>query len=283
MARKPLIVRSLTPLRRTLATLRRKNKSVALVPTMGALHDGHFSLVRHARKRADAVVVSVFVNPRQFAPTEDFASYPRDLARDVAALAKLGVDLIWAPAGNAMYPEGFSTAITPGGPAKAGLEDAFRPHFFGGVTTVVAKLFLQVAPDFAMFGQKDYQQLKVVTRMARDLDIPLTVVGCPTVREKDGLALSSRNVYLSGSERATAPMLHRVLKESAARIKSGAPIADVLSAGRATIEAAGFALDYLEARHAETLEPVTELARGPIRLLVAARIGRTRLIDNLGV
>jgi pantoate--beta-alanine ligase len=283
MAQKPTIVRTLSPLRNAIATLRKRRKTIALIPTMGALHDGHFSLVRHARKRADAVVVSIFVNPKQFAPTEDFGSYPRNFERDVAALSKLGVDLIWAPTDGAMYPEGFSTAIAPGGPAKAGLEDAFRPHFFGGVTTVVAKLFLQVAPDFAMFGQKDYQQLKVVTRMARDLDIPVKVVGCPTVREKDGLALSSRNVYLSAEERRTAPVLHRVLKDSAARIKAGEPAAAVLADGRAVIEQAGFTVDYLEARHAETLDKVAAVADGPIRLLVAARLGTTRLIDNLGV
>jgi pantoate--beta-alanine ligase len=283
MARKPVIVRTLAPLRKAVATLRKKHGSVALIPTMGALHDGHFSLVQRARKQAGAVAVSIFVNPKQFAPTEDFGSYPRNFEHDVAALSKLGVDLIWAPTGAAMYPEGFSTAIWPAGPAKAGLEDAFRPHFFGGVTTVVAKLFLQVAPDYAMFGQKDYQQLKVVTRMARDLDIPVKVIGCTTMREKDGLALSSRNVYLSPAERQTAPVLHRVLKDSAARIKAGAAIAAVLADGRAAIEQAGFTADYLEARHAETLEPVAGLADGPIRLLVAAKLGRTRLIDNIGV
>lgn len=283
MARKPTIVRTQSSLRKAVAALRKKRKSIALVPTMGALHDGHFSLVQQARRRADAVAVSIFVNPKQFAPTEDFGSYPRNFERDAAALTKLGVDLIWAPTDTAMYPEGFSTVITPGGPARAGLEDRFRPHFFGGVATVVTKLFLQVTPDFAMFGQKDYQQLKVVTRMARDLDLPLKVVGCPTVREKDGLALSSRNVYLSAEERQTAPVLYRVLKDSAARIKTGESVDVVLADGRAAIESAGFSLDYLEARHAETLDKIASLAEGPIRLLVAARLGRTRLIDNLGV
>lgn len=283
MARKPVIVRTQSSLRKAVTALRKKRKSIALVPTMGALHDGHFSLVQQARKRADAVAVSIFVNPKQFAPTEDFGSYPRNFERDVAALTKLGVDLVWAPTESAMYPEGFSTAITPCGPATAGLEDRFRPHFFGGVATVVAKLFLQVAPDFAMFGQKDYQQLKVVTRMAKDLDLPLKVIGCPTMREKDGLALSSRNVYLSAEERQTAPVLYRVLKVSAARIKAGEPADAVLADGRATIESAGFSLDYLEARHAETLDKIASVAEGPIRLLVAARLGRTRLIDNLGV
>lgn len=283
MSRKPVIVRTLAPLRKAVAGLRKTRKTVALIPTMGALHEGHFSLVQRARKQAGAVVVSIFVNPRQFAPTEDFGSYPRNFERDVAALSKLGVDLVWAPTAAAMYPDGFCTAIEPAGPARAGLEDAYRPHFFGGVTTVVAKLFLQVTPDYAMFGQKDYQQLKVVTRMARDLDIPVKVIGCTTVREKDGLALSSRNIYLSPAERQTAPLLYRVLKDSAVRIKAGGAIAAVLADGRAGIERAGFAVDYLEARHAETLEPVTTLADGPIRLLVAARLGKTRLIDNRGV
>ena len=283
MPRKLEIVRTLSRLRKAIATLRDKRESIALIPTMGALHDGHFSLVQHAKKRAGAVVVSIFVNPRQFAPTEDFSAYPRDLERDVAAMSKLGVDLIWAPTDAAMYPVGFSTAISPGGPAKAGLEDAFRPHFFGGVATVVAKLLLQVTPDFAMFGQKDYQQLKVVTRMARDIDLPVKIVGCPTIREKDGLALSSRNVYLTPAERQTAPVLHRVLKDSAARIKAGEAPAKVLADGRTAIESTGFAVDYLEARHAETLDTVSALADGPIRLLVAARLGKTRLIDNIGV
>ena len=281
--KKPIVVGSVAPLRKVLVQLRGKNRTVALVPTMGALHDGHFSLVKQARRRADVVVVSIFVNPAQFAPTEDFASYPRDIKRDIAALTRLGVDLVWAPSEKAMYPDGFSTAVTPGGPAKAGLEDSFRPHFFGGVTTVVSKLFLQVAPDVALFGQKDYQQLKVVMRMAKDLDIPVTVIGVPTMREKDGLAMSSRNVYLSAEERSVAPTLYRVLKDSAAQIKSGKPIAEVMAAGRKAIEHAGFVVDYLEARHADSLGPIVNADVGPIRLLVAAKLGKTRLIDNLGV
>jgi pantoate--beta-alanine ligase len=182
-----------------------------------------------------------------------------------------------------MYPDGFATRIEPAGPAKAGLEDTYRPHFFGGVATVVAKLLLQCQPDFAMFGEKDYQQLRVVTRLAADLDQPVKIVGCKTVREKDGLAMSSRNVYLSPQERAAAPVLHRTLKASAARIRDGEPIDRVLASGRSDIAAAGFALDYLEARHALTLTPVASRDDGPIRLLVAAKIGHTRLIDNLGV
>jgi pantoate--beta-alanine ligase len=250
---------------------------------MGALHAGHLALVRLARRRARRVVVSIFVNPEQFAPHEDFGSYPRTFASDVGALAPLGVDLVWAPATEEMYPEGFSTRIVPEGPATAGLEDAFRPHFFSGVATVVSKLLLQVLPDVAVFGQKDYQQLKVVTRLARDLDIPVRIVGAPTVRERDGLALSSRNAYLSAAERARAPVLHQVLADCARRIHAGDEITAALAAGRRTLEEAGFAPDYLEARHAETLAPVRAQADGPIRLLVAARIGSTRLIDNIAV
>jgi pantoate--beta-alanine ligase len=182
-----------------------------------------------------------------------------------------------------MYPDGFSTKIMPGGPALAGLEDRFRPHFFGGVATVVSKLFLQTAPDFAMFGEKDYQQLKVVTRMARDLDLPLRVIGVPTVREKDGLAMSSRNAYLSPAERKIAAVLYRALKGTAAAIKAGASVQDAVANGRDTIERAEFALDYFEARHAETLELIQAVKDGPIRLLVAAKIGTTRLIDNIRV
>lgn len=250
---------------------------------MGALHAGHLKLVAEARKRARRVVVSIFVNPTQFAPHEDFGSYPRTFEADRMALAAAKIDLIWAPTAAVMYPDSFATRIAPEGAALAGLEDKFRPHFFGGVCTVVAKLFLQVAPDFAMFGQKDYQQFRVVTQMAKDLDLPLKVVGMPTVREKDGLALSSRNAYLSAEERAIAPTLHRVLKTAAVGIKKGEPIARVLGAGRTEIAGAGFALDYLVARHALTLAPVASLKDGPIRLLVAAKIGKTRLIDNLGV
>jgi pantoate--beta-alanine ligase len=182
-----------------------------------------------------------------------------------------------------MYPHGFTTGIAPEGPAKVGLEDRFRPHFFGGVATVVGKLFLQCRPDIAVFGQKDYQQLKVVTRMARDLDMRVKVIGAPTVREQDGLALSSRNVYLSPSERAVAPTLHRVLRHCGGEIATGESITATLDAGRRTIEQAGFAIDYLEARHADTLEPIASAKAGPIRLLVAAKIGTTRLIDNIAV
>jgi pantoate--beta-alanine ligase len=283
MSAKPILARNVGSLRKQIGQLRRGGRKVALVPTMGALHEGHFALVRQARRRADRVVVSIFVNPRQFAPTEDFGSYPRNFKSDHAALTKLGVDLIWLPDEKAMYPEGFSTAIAPSGPAKADLEDRFRPHFFGGVATVVSKLFLQVAADFAMFGEKDYQQLKVVTRMAKDLDMALTVVGCRTVREKDGLALSSRNVYLSAQERSIAPLLHRTLQSCATAIRAGEELAATMQQGHAALTDAGFAVDYLEARHAESLAPLASASERPIRLLVAAKLGKTRLIDNLGV
>src|SRR5689334_22250167 len=282
MGRNIQVARSMVALDRALLRIRRAGK-VALVPTMGALHKGHLALVRQARRRADKVIVSIFVNPAQFAPTEDFGSYPRTFARDLAELAKLDVDLVWAPDADVMYPQGFATRIVPEGPALAGLEDRFRPHFFGGVATVVAKLFTQCRPDFAMFGEKDFQQLKVISRMAKDLDLPVRVIGVPTVREEDGLALSSRNAYLSDAERALAPTLYRVLMTCAGRISDGVPIAKALDEGRGEIAAGGFMLDYLEARHADTLAPIASAKDGPIRLLVAARIGKTRLIDNIGV
>lgn len=281
MARKIQVARSIVALERALVRLRRSGK-VALVPTMGALHKGHLALIRQARRRAARVIVSIFVNPTQFAPNEDFASYPRTFERDVALLADLDVDLVWAPTAEVMYPRGFATRVVPEGAASAGLEDKFRPHFFAGVATVVAKLFTQCGPDIALFGEKDYQQLKVVTRMARDLDLPVRIVGVPTVREVDGLALSSRNVRLSPAERAVAPELHRVLADCARRISSGEPLPAILADGWRTLEATGFAVDYLEARDAETLMPLEPAAESPIRLLVAARLGKTRLIDNLG-
>ena len=279
--RRPKVARTLMALDR--ATGEFATASVALVPTMGALHAGHLSLVRIARRHAARVIVSIFVNPAQFAPHEDLATYPRSWAADTAGLANEGVDLIWAPSVDVMYPDGFATRVVPDGPAKAGLEDAFRPHFFAGVATVVAKLFLQCRPDVAIFGEKDFQQLKVVTRLARDLDLRLKVIGAPIVREPDGLAMSSRNAYLTPAERAVAPVLHRTLMACARRISGGSPIARILADGRKAITAAGFALDYLEARNADTLAPVRGRADGPIRLLVAARLGKTRLIDNHGV
>jgi pantoate--beta-alanine ligase len=283
MATRPKIVRTVPPLRTAVARLRRGGGKIALVPTMGALHAGHLALVRQAKRRARRVIVSIFVNPAQFAPHEDLATYPRAFDADLAALAGSGADLVWAPAVDVMYPPGFATRVVPAGPATVGLEDRFRPHFFSGVTTVVGKLLIQCQPDYAMFGEKDYQQLMVVSRMAKDLDLPVKIVGVPTVREPDGLALSSRNAYLSASDRAAAPALHRVLKQCAAAIAQGGHLAQVLDEGGTAIEAAGFTLDYLEARNAVTLEHIESATGAPVRLLVAARIGKTRLIDNIAV
>jgi pantoate--beta-alanine ligase len=281
MARGLVIARTLKVLDRAVGGYRVAGETLALVPTMGALHDGHLALVRRALRRANRVVVSIFVNPAQFAPTEDFSTYPRTFEADIAALRAEHVDLVWTPSRESMYPEGFATSVNVRGPATVDLEDRFRPHFFGGVATVVTKLFTQCRPDFALFGEKDYQQLKTVTRMATDLDLKVKIIGVPTVREKDGLALSSRNAYLSAAERAAAPALYRTLKESAARIAGGEPIARVTSEGWLTIEAAGFAVDYFEARHADTLRRVETVEDGPVRLLAAARLGTTRLIDNI--
>jgi pantoate--beta-alanine ligase len=277
------VARTVAALRRAVMQWRAAGEPLALVPTMGALHAGHVALVRAARRRAPRVVVSIFVNPAQFAPDEDLATYPRTFDSDLAMLSRLPVDLVWAPSTEVMYQPGFATRVVPAGPATAGLEDKYRPHFFAGVATVVIKLLIQCAPDFAMFGEKDYQQLKVVTRTTKDLDLLTKIVAVATVREKDGLALSSRNAYLSASERAVASTLHRVLKDCAGRIASGESLPRVLDEGGAAIGHAGFVVDYFEARHAETLTPLGDIDDGPIRLLVAARLGKTRLIDNLAV
>jgi pantoate--beta-alanine ligase len=278
-----MIVCTVPALRRALDGLRAKGATTALVPTMGALHDGHVSLVRLAKRRAGKVIVSIFVNPTQFAPTEDFGSYPRTWKADVARLAAEDVDLIWNPGVKTMYPDGFATRIVPEGPATAGLEDRFRPHFFGGVATVVGKLFTQVRPDFAIFGEKDFQQLRVVTRMAVDLDLGVKVIGSRTVRERDGLAMSSRNVYLTLEERLKAPVLYRAMKEGTKRLRAGDDMAAAIGGGAEMIVNAGFVLDYFEARHADTLAPIASIKDGPVRILVAAKLGKTRLIDNIGV
>jgi pantoate--beta-alanine ligase len=278
-----MILRTLPVLRRAVDNFRTRKGTVALVPTMGALHDGHVSLVRQAKRRAKRVIVSIFVNPTQFAPTEDFGSYPRTWKADIAKLSAEDVDAVWHPDVKIMYPDGFATRIVPEGPATAGLEDRFRPHFFGGVATVVGKLFTQCRPDVAIFGEKDFQQLRVVTQMSRDLDLGVKVIGSKTVRERDGLAMSSRNVYLSADERRVAPELFRAMKECAARLRAGDELAAALAAGTEITRQAGFALDYLEVRHAETLAPVASIEDGPLRILVAAKLGTTRLIDNMAV
>ncbi len=276
------IVRSVEDLRAQVAAWRGQGGTVALVPTMGALHDGHLALIRRARELADHVVASVFVNPTQFAPHEDFDRYPRDEGGDAAKLASAGCELLYAPTVRGMYPEGFATSISVGGPAE-GLCGAFRPQMFGGVALVVTKLFLQALPDVALFGEKDYQQLMVIRRFARDLDIPVRVEGLPTVREADGLAMSSRNAYLTADERARAPELNRALVEAAEDLSAGAESGAVLDAVRARLQAAGFGtIDYVELRDAETLEPVRGVDR-PARLLAAAWLGKARLIDNVPV
>ncbi|HYG85640.1 MAG TPA: pantoate--beta-alanine ligase [Azospirillum sp.] len=276
------IVRTVADLRTQVSAWHRQGRTVALVPTMGALHAGHMALVERARTLADHVVASVFVNPTQFAPHEDFDRYPRDEAGDAAKLAAAGCDLLYAPSVAEMYPEGFCTAVSVGGPAE-GLCGTFRPQMFGGVALVVTKLFLQAQPDVAVFGEKDYQQLQVIRRFARDLDIPVRVEGAPTVREADGLAMSSRNAYLSADERARAPELYRALSEAAEALASGAPAGLALERASARIAAAGFArIDYVELRDAGTLAPVDHVTH-PARLLAAAWMGKARLIDNVAV
>jgi pantoate--beta-alanine ligase len=262
---------------------RNKGARIALVPTMGALHEGHLALVREAKMRADKVVVSIFVNPAQFAPHEDFARYPRDMEADNGHLETQGVsDLIYAPQVQDMYPEGSATRIVVDGPA-AGLESDFRPHFFTGVATIVTKLFLQCQPNFAMFGEKDYQQLLVVKRLVKDLDLGPEIVGVPTLRDPDGLALSSRNAYLSAEQRKVAAHLNRVLRDVAARAKEGVSIPQAEAEGAASLLNAGFdRVDYVALRDAETLLPLRVLS-GRSRVLAAARVGAVRLIDNMAV
>lgn len=278
----PRTVRTIVELRREMAAWRAAGERVAMVPTMGALHAGHLALVAEARRRADRTLVSIFVNPTQFGPAEDLASYPRDEAGDLAKLVAHGVDLVFAPDAAEMYPPGFDLAIRVGGPT-AGLESDVRPHFFAGVATVVAKLLTAALPDEAMFGEKDYQQLKVVEKLVRDLNLPVAIRACPTVREADGLALSSRNAYLTDEERRRAPALYAALAEAAAAIAAGGEPEVALARARKRLDAAGFAIDYVELRDAETLEPVSGLVGRPLRLLAAARLGSTRLIDNVGV
>jgi pantoate--beta-alanine ligase len=277
------IVRDVASLRARLAEWRRAGESIGLVPTMGALHAGHISLVHEAKKHARRVVLSIFVNPAQFAPSEDFRSYPRSFEADAALFAAAEGDLIFAPSGEAMYGEGFATTISLAGPAAVGLEDRFRPAHFAGVAIIVAKLLNQCRPDAAMFGEKDFQQLKVVRRMARDLDLETKILGAPTVREPDGLALSSRNVFLPAKERALAPALFAALRRCACDINAGVAIDAALDSARATLAAAGFVTDYFEARHGETLCHIASRGDGPVRLLAAARLGKTRLIDNIAV
>jgi pantoate--beta-alanine ligase len=279
---KPKLVRTLAALRRETAKWRAEGLRYAVVPTMGAIHSGHTQLVMEGLKRADRVIATIFVNPRQFAPTEDLAKYPRDEDGDVLKLGKAGCHLIYVPNPEEIYPDGFCTTVTVAGPAKAGLEDKFRPQFFDGVATVVAKLFIQTGADYAMFGEKDYQQLKVVTRMARDLDIPVEVIGIPTVREEDGLAKSSRNVYLSKPERQQALAIHSAISHAAERIRGGLDVQSAARLATRTLMALGFKVDYVTVRNAETLAPPLHREE-PLRILAAAWLGKTRLIDNVAV
>lgn len=279
-------VESLDPLRSAVARLRRDGP-LALVPTMGALHDGHLTLVREARRHAAHVAVSIFVNPLQFGANEDLAAYPRPRERDLELLRGEGVSLAWTPTVEAMYPAGFATNISVTG-VSDGLCGAARPGHFDGVATVVCKLFNQVRPDLALFGEKDWQQLAVIRRMARDLDLLRPhvdrILGVPTVREADGLAMSSRNAYLSAGERAAAAVLPRAMAEAVTAIESGAPASAALATLAAALLAGGFAsVDYAELRDADSLVPIERQGDAPARLLVAARIGRARLIDNLPV
>ena len=276
------IARSVADLRARVSAWRAGRHTIALVPTMGALHEGHLSLVRQALEVADRVIVTLFVNPTQFAPGEDYDVYPRDEARDARLVESLGGHLLFAPAVEEMYPLGAVTRVTVPGLGDV-LEGEHRPGFFTGVATVVTKLLLQAAPDVALFGEKDYQQLQVIKRLARDLDIPVTILGSPTVREADGLALSSRNAYLSPAERAVAPALARVLHSVASRVLQGADVEVETTAATSALIDAGFdSVDYLTVRDAETLEPWPGVFR-PGRALAAARLGRTRLIDNVPV
>jgi pantoate--beta-alanine ligase len=275
------VTRTVAALRDATADWRRKGERIGLVPTMGAIHAGHLALVSTVRARGAHAVASLFVNPKQFGPNEDFAAYPRNEEADLAAFARGGVDLVFAPPVEEMYASGFSTNIHVGGVSE-GLCGGHRPGHFDGVATVVSKLLLQCLPDFACFGEKDYQQLMVVRRLVRDLNIPVEIVGVPTVRESDGLALSSRNAYLTPDGRRIAPALHRTLCETATALQAQSDTEAALDHGRRALTGAGFRLDYLELRDAETLAPISVLT-APARLLGAAYLGRTRLIDNIAV
>ncbi len=276
-------VRTIPDLRARVRAWRAQGLRVGFVPTMGALHDGHIALVQTAKARCDKVVVSIFVNPTQFGPNEDFDAYPRNEAADLARLAAANADLAYLPSVDIMYPPGTSTTVNVTGLTER-LCGAARPGHFQGVTTVVTKLLLQVLPDAAFFGEKDYQQLKTITRMARDLDIPSEIIGVPTVREADGLALSSRNVYLSPAQRVQALAIPRTLQAVAQRLADGSDAGPHLAWGVAELLRSGFDnVDYLELCDAEDLTPLPRTGARPARLIVAARIGKTRLLDNIAV
>lgn len=283
MSTTPIPVSStVADLRLRVRTWRSEGLRIGLVPTMGALHEGHISLVRIAQETCDRVVTSIFVNPTQFAPTEDFSTYPRTFEDDLSQLAAVGCNLAWAPTAPEMYPDGFATRVVPAGAAE-GLETDFRPHFFGGVATVCTKLFQQVTPDVAVFGEKDFQQLAVIRQIVRDLDMPLTIVGAPTVREADGLAMSSRNRYLSADERRMAPIVHQVIEEVARRVRAGGAIDAACDVATEKLRVSGFGtIDYVAVRDATTLKAF-DPAKGAGRVLVAVWLGKTRLIDNIAI
>ncbi|WP_413206538.1 pantoate--beta-alanine ligase [Rhodospirillum sp. A1_3_36] len=277
------IARETADLRATITGWRAEGLRVGLVPTMGALHDGHLSLVRLALQKTDRVVASIFVNPTQFGPDEDFAAYPREEASDAAKLAAAGASLLYTPTVETMYPHGFSTMVTVEGVSR-GLCGDRRPGHFQGVATVVTKLLMRCLPDVAVFGEKDYQQLQVLKRLARDLDIPVEILGAPVVREDDGLAMSSRNAYLTTEQRAIAPALNRTLRRVAADILGGAEVSDCLEWGIGELLKDGFSsVDYLELRDSKTLAPLDEAPDGDARLFIAAMLGKVRLIDNIGL
>lgn len=279
------IARTVADMRRRLDAWRAAGQTIGMVPTMGALHEGHLSLITQARARADRVIASIFVNPTQFAPGEDFDAYPRDEAHDAALLVGAGCDLLFAPSALEMYPPGFATTITVSGVSEP-MDGHARPAHFSGVATVVAKLLIQARPDVAVFGEKDYQQLQVIKRLAVDLDLPTAIFGAPTVRAEDGLALSSRNAYLSPVERKIAAGLNVVLLNLARALAAGSPVAPAEAEAIEALLAAGFeSVDYIEARYADTLERLGPgpVGNAPARVLAAARLGKTRLIDNRAV
>ena len=279
---RPPVDRTIVGLRARVALWKSTGAKIALVPTMGALHGGHLALIHEARKRATKVLVSIFVNPAQFSATEDFGSYPRDEDTDLATLAEAGTDTVFAPSVADMYPTGFVTTVAVAGPA-AELESTSRPHFFGGVATVVTKLLHVCSPDFAIFGEKDYQQLLVIKRLVTDLAFPVEIVGIPTVREADGVAMSSRNTYLTPAERVKAPQFQQILKTTAGDIKYGASAEKAVENAQRDLSAAGFLVDYVKLRNADTLARVTDARKEPLRLLAAVWLGKTRLIDNIAV